>query len=84
AAHTDINYGNWNFKGQFINYGMDAQNDLGQSVNFVNMGAYGSPYAVATEMNLYSAGLSYSYDVDWGPITNLNFYNDYTYFQKNI
>lgn len=84
AAHTDINYGNWNFKGQFINYGMDAQNDLGQSVNFVNMGAYGTPYPVATEMNLYSAGLSYSYDVDWGPISNLNFYNDYTFFQKNI
>ncbi|MDR9415948.1 MAG: hypothetical protein RI564_06680 [Gracilimonas sp.] len=84
AVHTDINYGNWNFKGQFINYGMEAQNDAGQSVDYVYMGAYGDPYAVATEMNLYSAGLSYSYDVNWGPITNLNFYNDYTYFQKNI
>lgn len=84
AAHTDINYGNWNFKGQFTNYGMDAQNDNGQSIDAVQMGAYGSPYPVATEMNMYSAGLSYSYDVDWGPVTNLNFYNDYTYFQKNI
>ncbi|MDR9417315.1 MAG: hypothetical protein RI564_13600, partial [Gracilimonas sp.] len=84
AAHTDINYGNWNFKGQFINYGMDAQNDLGQEVNFVNMGAYGTPYPVATDMNLYSAGLSYSYDVSWGPISNLNFYNDYTLFQKTL
>ncbi|HET8865214.1 MAG TPA: hypothetical protein VFM80_05905 [Gracilimonas sp.] len=84
AIHTDINYGNWNFKGQFTNYGMDAQNDNGQEVNFVNMGAYGSPYPVATKMSMYSAGLSYSYDVDWGPITNLNFYNDYTFFQKNI
>ncbi|MAO64246.1 MAG: hypothetical protein CL666_04540 [Balneola sp.] len=84
AAHTDINIGNWNFLGQFINYGMDAQNDLGQSVDYVYMGAYGDPYPVATEMNMYSAGLSYSYDVDWGPVTNLNFYNDYTFFQKNI
>lgn len=84
AVHTDINYGNWNFKGQFTNYGKDAQDDDGQSVDFVNMGAYASPYPVATEMSMYSAGLSYSYDVDWGPITNLNFYNDYTYFQKNI
>lgn len=84
AIHTDINYGKWNFKGQFTNYGMDAQNDNGQSIDLVMMGAYGSPYPVATDMNMYSAGLSYSYDVDWGPITNLNFYNDYTYFQKNI
>lgn len=84
ALHTDINYGNWNFKGQFVNYGMDAQNDNGQSIDAVMMGAYGSPYPVATEMNMYAAGLSYSYDVDWGPITNLNFYNDYTFFQKNI
>lgn len=84
AIHTDINYGNWNFKGQFTNFGMDAQDDNGQSIDAVMMGAYASPYPVATEMNMYSAGLSYSYDVDWGPITNLNFYNDYTYFQKNI
>jgi len=84
AAHTDINYGNWNFKGQYTNFGMDAQNDSGQSIDAVQMGAYGSPYPVATEMSMYSAGLSYSYDVDWGPITNLNFYNDYTYFQKHI
>ncbi|SMO46188.1 hypothetical protein [Gracilimonas mengyeensis] len=84
AAHTDINYGNWNFKGEFINYGMDAQNDAGQEVDYVYMAAYGDPYPVATEMNMYVAGLSYSYDVDWGPVTNLNFYNDYTLFQKNI
>lgn len=85
ALHSDVNYGNWNFKGEFINYGMnDVTNDQGQPLDFVNMGAYGSPYPVATKMNLYVAGLSYSWDVDWGPVTNLNFYNDYTYFQKKI
>lgn len=84
AAHTDINYGNWNFKGEFINYGMEAKDDAGNDTDIVYMGAYGIPYPVATEMNLYVAGLSYSHDVDWGPVTNLNFYNDYTLFQKNI
>jgi hypothetical protein len=35
-------------------------------------------------MNMYVAGLSYNWGVDWGPISSLTFYNDYTYFQKGI
>lgn len=84
ALHADVNYGNWNFKGEWINYDFDAQNDAGESVDYVYMAAYGDPYPVATEMNMYVAGLSYNWGVDWGPISSLTFYNDYTYFQKGI
>lgn len=83
AAHLDGNYGNFNVKAQYAYFGLDAIDDAGNDLDYVYMAAYGDPYAVATEMNLYSLGVSYSLDVDLGPVSNLNFYDDYTYFQKN-
>ncbi len=82
AAHLDGNYGNFNVKAQYIWLSHDVINDAGESVNFVYMGAYGDPYAVATEMSMYSLGIAYSWDVDFGPVSNLNFYNNYTLFDK--
>jgi len=82
AAHLDGNYGNFNVKAQYTYMNHDAINDAGEKVDFTYMGAYGIPYAVATEMNMYSLGISYSWDVDFGPVSNLNFYDDYTYFDK--
>jgi hypothetical protein len=82
AAHLDGNYGNFNIKAQYTWLSHDVINDAGESVNFVYMGAYGDPYAVATEMSMYSLGIAYSWDVDFGPVSNLNFYNNYTLFDK--
>lgn len=82
AAHLDGNYGNFNVKAQYTYLSHDVQNDAGESVDFVYMAAYGDPYAVATEMNMYSLGIAYSKDVDFGPVSNLNFYNNYTFFEK--
>ncbi|MCC5914020.1 MAG: hypothetical protein JJU46_06560 [Balneolaceae bacterium] len=82
AAHLDGNYGNFNVKAQYTYLTHDALNDDGESVDFVYMAAYGDPYAVATEMSMYSLGIAYSKDVDFGPVSNLNFYNNYTLFEK--
>ena len=82
AAHLDGNYGNFNVKAQYSYFNVNAINDNGQDVDYIYMAAYGDPYPVASEMNLYSLGISYSWDVDFGPVSNLNFYNDYTFFQK--
>ena len=83
AVHADINMGNFNIKPQFLYYGMDAFNDEGQEISTVFMGAYAIPYEVSTEAWIATLGLSYSYDVDWGPITNLNFYNDFSYMENS-
>lgn len=82
ATHLDGNYGNFNVKAQYTYMNHDAINDDGDPVGYVYMGAYGDPYAVASEMNIYTLGIAYSMDVDFGPVSNLNFYNDYTYFDK--
>lgn len=84
ALHADLNSGNFNIKPQFLYYSMDAINDAGNDISTVAMGAYGIPYQVSTEAWIGTLGIAYSHDVDWGPITNLNFYNDFSYMQNTI
>ncbi len=84
AVHADLNFGNFNVKPQFLFYGYDAFNDDGEEISTVFMGAYATPYEVSTEAWIATLGLSYSYDVDWGPITNINFYNDFSYMENTI
>jgi hypothetical protein len=84
AVHANLNAGRWNFKPQLIYYNMDAVNDAGEEVSTVYMGAYGIPYEVATEAVIASFGVAYSHDVNWGPITNLTFYNDFSYMDKLV
>lgn len=82
AVHADYNSGDFNIKPQFLYYGMDVFDDDGTELSTVFMGAYGIPYEVSTNAWIATLGLSYSYDVDWGPVTNINFYNDFSYMQN--
>lgn len=84
AAHANFSIGNFGVMPQILYYNMDAANDDGDEISTVFMGAYGIPYEVSTEAWIATLNLSYSYDVDWGPITNLLFYNDFSYMQNTI
>ncbi|MFU8812671.1 MAG: hypothetical protein ACNA78_06855 [Balneolaceae bacterium] len=84
AAHADFSFGNWGVMPQILYYQMDAFDNDGNEINTVFMGAYGIPYQVSTEAWIATLGLSYSYDVDWGPVTNLTFYNDFSYMQNLV
>jgi len=82
AAHYEINKGKWNGKAQFIAASNNPINALGEPRNVVTMAAYGAPYEVAAHFNMYSLGISREVPVKWGPISNLQFYNDFAYMQK--
>ncbi len=83
AAHLNGNYGRFNLKAEYIYYKIKAMDDNGNDLDIVQMGAYGfGTYPVAAEASMYVAGLSYSLPVSIGPISNLTFYNDYTYTAK--
>jgi hypothetical protein len=84
AVHADLNSGNFNIMPQFLYYSMDAVDNSGNDLSTAFMGAYGIPYEVSSEAWIATLGISYSYDVDWGPITNLNFYNDFSYMQNAV
>jgi hypothetical protein len=84
AGHVNANFGNFNFKGEFINYSYNAQGDGGQDLDIVQMGAYGFNYPVASEASMYVAGLAYSIPVEIGPISNIQAYVDYTFMDKSL
>ena len=84
ALHMVSNWGKgWNFKGSFINYNYKAKADDGRNLDIIQMGAYGSPYDVATKANAYAIGIAKSFNVDLGPISNIQAYVDYTYMDKS-
>jgi len=83
GAHLDLHLNRFNVKPYVIFYDHDALNDDGTDADLVHMGAYGSgTYPVAAQATLYNLGVSYSLPVGIGPISNLTFYNDYTFTDK--
>ena len=83
AGHLLSNFGDgFNFKGEYIYYNYNAKSDDGRELSVLQMGAYGSPYFVATEATIFVAGLAYTIDTDWGPISSIQPYLDYSYVNK--
>lgn len=83
GAHLDANINKFNVKLFGIYYNHDTKWDDGTEAEVVPMGAYGSGvYPVAAEATLLNLGISYPVNVNWGPISSLTFYNDYTLTDK--
>lgn len=83
AAHVVANFGDgFNFKGEYISYDYGAVNSDGSDADILTMGAYAAPYYVASEGDIWVAGLAYSIPVEWGPISNIQPYVDYSVINK--
>lgn len=84
ALHYELDFRNWNFKlqGMIINH--DPKNLPGETDDILQMGAYGVPYEVASDFNIYSLAFSKSIPVKLGPISNLQFYNDFGFMDKKV
>ncbi|MEM1119214.1 MAG: hypothetical protein AAGJ18_02120 [Bacteroidota bacterium] len=80
----EMNYQNWNVKAQYLTYDNQPQNATGQSRDFIQMTAYGAPYNTAAKASIYSFSIAYTLPLTWGPITSLQFYNDYSYMDKAV
>lgn len=74
AAHLVGNYGPWNIQLQATDYEYDMDNGSGRMA----VGAYDFFDTIAAEATSYTANVAYSLPVEWGPVTNLTFYNDYS------
>lgn len=83
GAHYELNRNNWNLKAQVTRFNNDPILTGTDGENVMGMAAYGAPYLVATESINYTLGISYSLDVDWKPISNLLFYNDFGLMDKD-
>ncbi len=90
AGHVVGDFGNFNLKAEYVNYNYNAKSDDGQELDVLQMAAYGYEYfggegytgGVATRANMYVAGLAYTIPVDFGPISSIQPYIDYTMIDK--
>jgi cell division protein FtsB len=74
AAHLVGNYGPWNLQLQATEYEYDMDSGNGRMA----VGAYDFFDTIASEATSYTANVAYSLPVNWGPVSNLTFYNDYS------
>lgn len=83
AGHYEMQAGRVALKAQMAGYGHNPKNSAGEPTDVVAMTAYGAPYLVASDGSVYTFCLSYSLPVDWHPVSNLRFYNDFGYLDKS-
>ncbi|PHR95050.1 MAG: hypothetical protein COA80_11495, partial [Leeuwenhoekiella sp.] len=82
ALHHELDWRDWNFKTEIMTVAHNPENAAGQSNAIIQMGAYGTPYEVAARFNMYTFAASKVVNVNWGPVSQLKFYNDFGYTQK--
>lgn len=80
----EMDYKKWNVKAQFLTYNNKAENAPGENRDVIEMTAYGAPYNTAAKASIYSFSVAYTIPVEWGPITSLQLYNDYSYMNKAV
>ncbi|MCP9201247.1 hypothetical protein MKO06_15155 [Gramella sp. GC03-9] len=84
ALHYEFFVNDWNLKLQGMTIDHDPENAERESNEIIQMGAYGAPYSVASDFNIYTLAVSKSIPVSLGPISNLEFYNDFGYMDKKV
>jgi hypothetical protein len=84
AGHYEMQAGRVALKAQVARYGHNPENPAGEPTDVVAMTAYGVPYLLAACGKVYTFCISYSLPVDWHPVSNLQFYNDFGYLNKSV
>ncbi len=82
AGHYEMNMGKFSFKAQGTYYKYNPKAPRGENTDFIAMTAYGAPYLVATEAVTFTLGAGYNVAVNWGPVSGLQFYNDFGLMDK--
>ena len=82
ALHYEATYQDWNLKVEAMKIAHNPATPSSPEV--ILMAAYGAPYEVAADFNMYTFTLARNVPVDWGPVSGLLFYNDFGYMQKEV
>lgn len=73
ALHLNSTYQRWNLQLQYSQYQYDIEN-----TDRIAVGAYAFYDSIAAEASSATANIAYSLPVSWGPVTGLQFYNDFS------
>jgi len=88
-VHMRGDYNRVGVKLQAMSFGADIPQQVlvpGSEIggnDIITMGAYGAPYNVAYGGQIYTASINYQLPVDWGPVSRLVFYDNYSYYDKS-
>lgn len=81
AAHLVADYDRWNLQLQYSDWKYDLDDSAAE---FINYGYYNAMYTGPLSARAVTANIAYTMPVNWGPISSLRFYNDYSLiFDKN-
>ncbi len=81
AAHLVADYKNFNAQLQYTDWEYDIDDRNAQLIEY---GYYAFNTFGPLDASAVTANLAYTHSVDWGPISSLTFYNDYSHiFDKN-
>ncbi|NNC26091.1 hypothetical protein HKX42_04270 [Salinisphaera sp. USBA-960] len=92
TAAIDAKLGQWTLQGQFVDYKYnipdgkttDDNSALGEGTQVlpsdsITVENYGFGYQIPSEGQLYTANIARTFPLDIGPISNIQFYNNYGY-----
>ncbi|UJF23124.1 hypothetical protein [Shewanella sp. OMA3-2] len=73
AVHWQADWQTWQLQLQYLHYNYDVK-----QANRIALSAFSYPFEIAAQADVVTANVSKSIDVKWGPISNINCYNDYS------
>ncbi|TRO65475.1 porin [Christiangramia sabulilitoris] len=82
AIHYEYLTEDWIVKAQALSARFNPVNAAGQSRDIISMGAYGVPYEVASDFEIYNIGISRILDIDTKLFKHIEIYNDFGYMHK--
>ncbi|BDH46161.1 hypothetical protein TUM12370_22050 [Salmonella enterica subsp. enterica serovar Choleraesuis] len=85
GTHLLLNRGPWHLSGQVIRYAYDPKNPAGADDDAILMGGNGltPAYLIPAKATTGSLNLARDVDMNWGKLTKLRFYNDYSALWKD-
>ncbi|MCH4823389.1 OprO/OprP family phosphate-selective porin [Gramella lutea] len=82
ALHYQYKTEDWFIKAQGLTASFSPENAVGESRQSIMMGAFGAPYEVATEFEIYNVGISRILDINTKLVKHIEVYNDFGYMRK--
>ena len=82
GLHGELNDEHWSVKAMVVGFDRAPVNAPGQPRDQIALTAYGAPYRTAASGVIYSLNVGYTWPLELGPVTALQLYNDYAYFDK--
>jgi len=84
AVHYEYKSDDWFIKAQATKAEFNPENAAGNTRNIIQMGAYGTPYEVASNFEIYNFGISHLFYINRDFVEKIEIYNDFGYMHKRI